>query len=265
MSTTAAPTTNREVLAAYADAKAAHDVDTALSFCHEDFFYETAGVPGRVNGREAAHAFYTQLFEALPDYFGDFDGMAVDGDTGIAWGRFGGTSTITGKRIDLPVTFVCTLRDGKLASDMGYFDSRTFFELLGIDHPADADAASFVARFEDAWRERDVDKFAALIHDDVDAFFPGMPEATGKEGALDWLRNAVTAFPDVELEIQRWARTGDSVFIEWVSTATVQGTGERITWGGADRFTLSGDRAVQERVYFDTAPVAAAFGRASEG
>jgi uncharacterized protein (TIGR02246 family) len=261
MSATAV-TTNRALLEAYADAKGAHDVDLALSFCHDDFAYETAGVAGsRIEGREAARAFYTQLFEVLPDYFGDFDGMVVDGDTGVAWGRFGGTSSITGRRIELPVTFVCTFRDGLLVSDTGYFDSRTFYELLGAPHPADAEAADFVDRFQAAWKARDLDSFAGLIHDDVDALFPGMPEPMPKPGVVDWLRAAITTFPDVELTVQRWARTGDSVLIEWESTASVPGSGERLAWGGADRFTLRDGRADVERVYFDTAPVSAALER----
>lgn len=265
MPATAVPTEqrHRDLLQAYADAKQDHDVDRALAFCAEDYLYETAGVPGRVEGREPARAFLTRLYELLPDYFGKFDGMAVDGDAGVAWGRFGGTSAITGKRIDLPVTFVCTFRDGLLASDTGYFDSRTFYELLGLPHPVDAEAAGFVERFEAAWRERDSEAFAELLDDDVDALFPGMDEPTGKQGALDWLRAAVTTFPDVEIGVKRWARAGESVLIEWESTATVPGSDQRLTWGGADRFTLRGGRAVQERVYFDTAPVSAALGNAA--
>ena len=109
MSATAV-TTNRALLEAYADAKGAHDVDVAMSFCHDDFAYETAGVAGsRVEGRDAARAFYTQLFEVLPDYFGDFDGMVVDGDTGVAWGRFGGTSSITGMSISTSLRTVSRL------------------------------------------------------------------------------------------------------------------------------------------------------------
>jgi ketosteroid isomerase-like protein len=258
--TTAAEPRNRDVLLAYAEAKARHDVDAALRLCHPDYVYETAGVPGRIEGLEAARAFYEQLYDLLPDYFGDFDGITVDGDTAIAWGRFGGTSKRTGRRIEMPVTFVCTFKDGLLLSDTGYFDSRTFYELLGVPHPVDAEATEFIERFKAGWRRREREAFADVLDDDVDAFFPGMPQPGGKAEALDWLDKALATFPDLELEVQRWARTGDSVLIEWQATATVGS--ERLTWGGCDRFTLRGGRGIEERVYIDTAPLTEALARA---
>jgi ketosteroid isomerase-like protein len=250
---------NREVLLAYADAKGRHDVDAALGLCHPDYVYETAGLPGRIEGLEAARAFYGQLFEVLPDYYGDFDGMTVDGDSGVAWGRFGGTSELTGRRIDMPVAFVCTFKDGLLLTDTGYFDSRTFYELLGVPHPVDADATAFVERFQDAWRRRELDGLMDVLTDVVDAYFPGMPAPCGKDQVRDWMRAALAATPDVRLEVQRWARAGDSVLIEWEASATVGS--EPLTWGGCDRFTLRGDRGHVERVYFDSAPLTEALAR----
>src|SRR3954451_1754386 len=40
----------REVLSAYADAKGAHDVEAALALCTEDCYYESVGLPGRIEG-----------------------------------------------------------------------------------------------------------------------------------------------------------------------------------------------------------------------
>ena len=45
-----------------------HDIDRILELCHEDCFYETAGLGLRLDGQDALRAFYTALFSALPDY-----------------------------------------------------------------------------------------------------------------------------------------------------------------------------------------------------
>ena len=151
-------------LNAYSDAKNRHDLDAAVAAFTDDGYYESKCFGGRVQGREALRKFYGDLFASLPDYFGSFDGVAYGDDSAVVWGRFGGTLGDTfmgmpverGRKLDIPVTFVCTFRDGKLVGDVGYFDAQTLLTQAGLGPTAsrssDADsAADFVARFKSFW------------------------------------------------------------------------------------------------------------------
>jgi len=127
-------------LNAYAEAKNRHDVDAILPLCHDECFYESVPLGARVEGKEALAEFYAALFAGLGDYFGDFDGTAFGEDSAVVWGRFGGTlsdefmgiAVEAGRRIEIPVTFVCTFRDGMLSGDTGYFDAATLCEQAGV-------------------------------------------------------------------------------------------------------------------------------------
>jgi hypothetical protein len=59
--------------------------------------------------------------------------------------------------------------------------------------------------------------------------------------------------PDITLRPTAWAARGDTVLVEWTITATFRD--EPVSWNGADRFTLRGDRAVEGIAYFDTLPI----------
>jgi steroid delta-isomerase-like uncharacterized protein len=126
---------------AYVDAKSRHDLDAIVDLCTEDSFYESAGVgaPPTV-GKEALREYYDAFFASLPDYHAEFDGVAYGEDTAVVWGHFGGTTTDSllgmpvepGRELRVPVTFVCTFRDGLLAGDRGYFDLVTICRQSGI-------------------------------------------------------------------------------------------------------------------------------------
>ena len=244
------------VLETYAAAKNRHDVDAALACCHDDASYETAGMPGRVAGKPALRAFYSQLFQLLPDYRAEFHGRAIDGDVAVVWGRFGGT--VGDRRIDLPVTFVCTFRDGLLASDVGYFDWSSFLAQAGPPLRATAEApagrlaaaAAWVDRFAAFWQAPSPERVPDLVHAHTVSLYPGMAEPTDRDGVVAWFRMTLAMMPDLRLEVLRWAATGDDILIEWRATATLRGA--RTTWDGVDRFRLAGDKAIEGRVYFDT-------------
>jgi steroid delta-isomerase-like uncharacterized protein len=128
------------VLHAYADAKNRHDVEAIVALLAADAFYESAGFGPRIEGRDGLRAYYTALFEAIPGYFGEFDGAAYGDDAAAVWGRFGGAlgelfldrPVERGRRIEVPVTFVCTFCDGLLVGDTGYFDAATLAEQAGV-------------------------------------------------------------------------------------------------------------------------------------
>ncbi len=271
----------------YAQAKNRRDVEGALALCHDDCFYESVGIPGRVEGKEALRGFYGALFDALPDYYGEFDGRAIDGETVVVWGRFGGTASgefmgvsAAGGRVEVPVTFVCSFRDGLIASDVGYFDAASLFEqagvsaedvagIIGTGSPApraaaDAErrAAAWVERFAERWAAPVPERFADLLHPDTRNLYPYMDEPADQAGVVDWFRMILGAVPDLTLEVVRWAATGDGVLIEWSATGTVGG--DQMSWQGADRFKLEHDRCVEGRAYFDSYPLREALAAAQE-
>lgn len=252
-----------QVLEAYAEAKNRHDVAAAVALCHPDGYYESVGLPGRVQGHEALTAFYTHFFGLLPDYRGEFDGRAIDGDTAVVWGRFTGTVSTplfdgapVGRRVEVPVTFVCTVRDGLIYSDTGYFDAATLYRQAGLKIPsldAYTQAATFVSRFAERWSAPDAERFRDLLHPQTRNLYPGMTEPQGPDGIVDWLQSGIETFPGLQLKVTRWATDGEAVLIEFEASATV--AGRPLSWQGADRFTLEGDRCVEGRSYFDTRPL----------
>jgi limonene-1,2-epoxide hydrolase len=259
-----------QVLDGYAEAKNRHDVQAAVALCHPDACYESVGLPGRVRGSEALTAFYTRLFALLPDYRADFDGRAIAGHTAVAWGRFTGTiseplfeGAPVGRRVEVPVTFVCTFRDGLVYSDTGYFDAASLYGQAGLQIPspeASTQAATFVARFAELWSAPEPERFRDLLHPDTRNLYPGMTEPQGPDGIVDWLKNAISVFPDLKLRVARWATDGEAVLIEFDASATVDG--RPMTWQGADRFILEGDRCIEGRSYFDTGPLRRALEKA---
>lgn len=249
-----------QVLDTYTAAKNAHDIDAALAVCTDDCVYRSVGLPGEVRGKDALRAFYTALFQAIPDYKGEFDGRAINGDTAAVWGRFGGTLEgelnglpATHNAIDVPVTFVVTFRDGLIASDVGYFDLRTLAEQAGAPKTDDAHqarAADWVRRFGEAWADPTPERLAGLVHPHTSNLYPFMESAQDRDGLIDFFRVTLTTLPDLTLEVTRWAAREDYVLVEWNARATI--AGEPRAWQGADRFTLDGDRGIEGRAYYDS-------------
>ena len=63
--------------------------------------------------------------------------------------------------------------------------------------------------------------------------------------------------PDVRIVPDHWGIEGDDVLIEWTARGTF--AGRPMEWRGASRFTLRDGLIVEERAYFDTAALRAAF------
>lgn len=262
---------NEAVLDRYADAKNRHDVEAILELCHPDCAYRSVGLPGEVRGTEQLRAFYTALFQALPDYRGDFDGRAFTGDTAAVWGRFGGTLEgelqglpASGQPIEVPVVFMVTFKDGVIAEDVGYFDVRMLAEQAGapeVDAAALARAADWVRRFGEAWGDPTPERLGDLVHPHTSNLYPFMEEAADRDGVIDFFRVTLATMPDLRLEVLRWGAQDDYVLIEWSASATIGG--ELRTWQGADRFTLEGDKGIEGRAYYDSHPIREAMAAAA--
>jgi steroid delta-isomerase-like uncharacterized protein len=253
-------TANERALQRYVDAKNRQDVDAALAACHDDYTYESVGLGGRVEGKAAAREFYAALFRSLPDYRGDFDGMVWGDGVVIAWGRFGGTlagdlfglPVEPGRRLEVPVAFVCTFRDGKLATDAGYFDVATLAAQAGIPlgrlKPSAGD--EFVARFAEFWADPDPERLTELVADDVAATFPGAGAISGLAAYQRQIAAALAMAPDLRLEVLDHLADGDRLLIEWRGRCTVGG--EPVELDGVDHFRLRDGKVVDARVVYDT-------------
>lgn len=266
------------VLEQYAEAKNGHDLDAILSLCADESFYESVPLGARIEGKEALRGFYSALFAALPDYFGEFDGTAYSEDSAVVWGRFGGTlsgefmgvEVKVGRRIEIPVTFVCTFRDGLLVGDRGYFDAATLAEQVGVpleavraagtvDGAVAGGGAGFVERFERFWANPDPDRVSELVAPDAVASWPGMDPIRGTEYP-EHIARILALAPDLRLDVSAHAQAGEVVFISWRARATAGG--EALEWTGIDRFRLRDGRAVEGLIAYDTLPLQQALERA---
>jgi SnoaL-like protein len=115
------------------------------------------------------------------------------------------------------------------------------------------DAERFVARFTELWAAPEPDEYATLWHEDGTLLHPGMEAPIAADEIPGYVRRLLDALPDITLEPTSWAARDDTVLIEWTIRATFGD--EPVSWNGADRFTLRGDRAVQGVAYFDTLPI----------
>jgi SnoaL-like domain len=115
------------------------------------------------------------------------------------------------------------------------------------------DAERFVERFTELWAAPQPEAYASLWHDDGTLLHPGMEAPISAVEIPGYVQRLLDMLPDITLAPTRWASRDDTVLIEWTITATFGD--ERVSWDGADRFTVRGDRAVEGVAYFDTLPI----------
>jgi ketosteroid isomerase-like protein len=121
---------------------------------------------------------------------------------------------------------------------------------------SDAETQEFVARFAQAWAARDGAAFAALWHPDGVLYSP-LYDRPVKGSELSRVNDIVRQVaPDNVWQLLDWTARGDVVVIEWQNTRA--GGGQRFDMRGVDKFRLKDGKIVEERVYFDTAPLRAA-------
>lgn len=113
------------------------------------------------------------------------------------------------------------------------------------------EASEFMERFQKMWQAPTPDGFAGMFHPDGVFRHPSMPEPLPANQAAQYMRGVQASFPDIALEVHRWAASGDFVIVEYTLRATVDG--REVAWHGADRFTLRDGRAIEGVAYFDTA------------
>jgi steroid delta-isomerase-like uncharacterized protein len=260
--------TLRDSVRNYAQAKNRHDIDALVAAYAPEGRYEGSGISEPITGHAQLRSFYGALFNSIPDYHGHFDGTALGSDTAVVWGRMTGTlgdnflglPSKPGSRIDVPVTFVCTFRDGLLLRDCGYFDTLTLRQQAGVieavansDAGSPATVASFVAGWARFWAAPadDTRSLHDLITDDVALHWPGMAEPfRGRDAYAGQLAAVVRRIPDVTLSVTDYAHRDDVLILAWEGRGTIGGEIRR--WPGVDRFRLRGGQSSETAVVFDT-------------
>lgn len=116
-----------------------------------------------------------------------------------------------------------------------------------------SNAEKFVALFTRNWSAPEANLFADQFHPSGTLRHPGMDDPMRREEVVAYAKRLLRSAPDIRLEPIGWAARGDTLYIEWQISATINGTPTQ--WEGVDRFTLKGDRAVEGIAYFDTLPV----------
>lgn len=249
----------RDGLRNYAEAKNRHDVEAIVAAYAPEGSYLDPAVRRPVSGHAQLRTFYEAVFRSIPDYRGEFDGAAFGTDTAVVWGRMTGTvgddlvglPTTAGSRIDVPVTFVCTFRDGQLLSDVGYFDTELLRRQAGV-REAGSDVESFVAGWAEFWASPgDAGGVHDLVTDDVALHWPGTDEPLrGRDAYVGRLAAAVQLIPDLTLSVVDFAYRDGLLMLAWEGRGTIAGEPRR--WPGVDRFRLHGNRSAETTVVFDT-------------
>jgi steroid delta-isomerase-like uncharacterized protein len=124
----------------YLDGWITRDADAILASLTEDGTYEDPGTAGPISG-EALRDYVTGLWSAFPDLTFEVESLVETGrDTAAAQWVMLGTNTgsmsglpPTGKSVRLPGADFFTLRDSKVSSVRGYFDSAAVPRQLGLD------------------------------------------------------------------------------------------------------------------------------------
>jgi steroid delta-isomerase-like uncharacterized protein len=247
-----------QTLRAYAAAKNAQDVEAIMALTSDESYFEPVPLGVRVEGKAELRRCYEAVFVSMPDYFGRFDGLICEGDTAAVWGHFGGTLATdsflgipakTGSRVEVPVTFVCTVRDGLVTADRGYFDRQTL-----VDQLIDYGPARYVDIFQRFWRTKDPQQVADVLADDAVITWSGLPAVSGRDyPAL--LRNTSTVLiPDMSVETVSHAQAVDEVFIRWRASGTVNGRFRE--WTGVDHIRFRGGEVIRIDAVYDTAELA---------
>ena len=110
--------------------------------------------------------------------------------------------------------------------------------------------SDIVGRFAQRWSHPTADDLGDLMHADTRNQIPPMTAPADREGVIDHFRGVLRQLPDLHVEVERWAPTGDAVMVEWKASATV--AGQPLSWTGVDRFNVRGERMYEAMVYWDT-------------
>jgi ketosteroid isomerase-like protein len=126
------------------------------------------------------------------------------------------------------------------------------------------EAEAFVAEFAGVWDDASVVGHAELWADDIVLVQPMMGALRGKAACMEAFGRLFRLIPDLRADVHRWSADDEAVFIEFTLSGTFGG--RRLSWDAVDRFFLTEDGLIAERVsYFDAVPLALAMAARPRG
>ena len=124
----------------------------------------------------------------------------------------------------------------------------------------------WVQGFVEGWRapvgaREFAEHFRPLLADDVRLVQPQLPSLTGFRAFADsFVAPTFALIPDIHGEVERWAASGDTLYIELTLRGTVGG--RPLSFRACDRISLRDGVAVERESYFDPTPLLLAVARA---
>src|SRR3954449_5788442 len=88
----------------------------------------------------------------------------------------------------------------------------------------------FIEKFTRVWASPEPDTFTDLWADGGVLLHPTMGTSISKDQIPDYVRRLKSFVPDITLKPNRWASSGDHLFIEWTITMTPPGESEQASW-----------------------------------
>jgi uncharacterized protein (TIGR02246 family) len=155
----------------------------------------------------------------------------------------------------LAQTYWCTVRllysPEFMAAMDGLLDTPCGSASVGMDSAAIRELAG---RYTAAWNSGQPERVAAFFAEDATLSVNGSP-ASGRAAITEVARGFMTAFPDLELLLDRLEFVGDHVRYHWTfigSNSGPGGTGQRVRFSGYEEWTLADDgRIANSDGHFD--------------
>lgn len=129
---------NLEIVKTFFEAGPKGDVEAARAVLDDNIEWIEPDVPGLwfAGKHHGAEESLREVVMPTLDRIDDF-GIIIDeylnaGDDIVALGRFFGKGKETGKKLDIPACFVCTVQNGKIIRFRAYHNTAKWLEAVGL-------------------------------------------------------------------------------------------------------------------------------------
>ena len=131
--------TNKRLWQRHVLAENRRSIDGLLATLSAEPLYVIMATGAEHRGREAVAAFYSGLFESMPDVAFNLQDVFIGENGGVEESVLTGTHTgslfglpPTGRPLRLPLTIVFPMRDGEILGERMYFDMDGLQRQLGL-------------------------------------------------------------------------------------------------------------------------------------